>query len=101
MFIHSVYFWLKPELSDDEKAKFRAGARSLLAIESVRHGFLGTPAPTDRPVIDRSYSAALTVIFDDQAGHDAYQDHPIHDKFRLECADLWSKVLIYDSVTNI
>lgn len=100
MFIHNVYFWLKPELSDEDKAKFRDGARSLMTIESVRHGFLGTPASTDRPVIDRSYSASLTVIFDDLAGHDFYQDHPVHDKFRIECADCWTKVLIYDSITN-
>jgi len=100
MFIHSVYFWLKPDLSEEDQAKFRAGAHSLTTIESVRHGFVGTPASTDRPIIERSYSAALTVIFDDQAGHDAYQDHPVHDKFRHECADCWSKVLIYDSVTN-
>ena len=98
MFVHSVYFWLKPYLDEAGKQQFWEGVRSLLTIESVRNGFVGTPAATDRPVIDRSYSCALVVMFDDEAGHDAYQDHPVHDKFRIECAHLWERVLIYDAV---
>jgi hypothetical protein len=72
----------------------------LTSIESVRVGYVGVPASTDRPIIDRSYSCALVIIFDDDAGHDIYQSHPVHDKFRDECAPLWSKVLIYDAVTQ-
>jgi len=98
MFVHSVYFWLKPDLTEGQRAKFWEGARSLTTIESVRHGFAGSPASTDRPIIDRSYSCALIVMFDDDAGHEAYQVHPVHDKFREECATFWSKVLIYDAV---
>jgi hypothetical protein len=100
MFIHSVYFWLKPGLTEEQRAKFWESARSLTTIESVRHGFVGVPAATDRPVIDRSYSCALIVAFDDDEGHDVYQKHPVHDKFRDECAPFWSKVLIYDAVTE-
>jgi hypothetical protein len=98
MFVHSVYFWLKPDLTEEQRAKFWEGVRSLTTIESVRQGFAGLPASTDRPIIDRSYSCALIVIFDDGDGHDAYQVHPVHDKFREECAPFWSKVLIYDAV---
>jgi hypothetical protein len=100
MFVHSVYFWLKPELKDDDRAKFWEGVRSLTTIESVRQSFIGSPASTDRPIIDRSYSCALIVVFDDLAGHEAYQVHPIHDKFRDECSAFWSKVQIYDAVTG-
>ena len=100
MFVHSVYFWLKPDLNDNERAQFWNGVRSLTKIESVRHCFAGPPAATDRPIIDRSYSCALIVIFDDDAGHEAYQVDPVHDKFRNECSTFWSKVLIYDAVTT-
>jgi len=100
MFVHSVFFWLKPDLTDQQRARFWETVRSLAAIESVKHCYVGTPASTDRPIIDRSYSCALTVIFDDDAGHDAYQVHPLHDRFRDECSAFWTKVLIYDSVTN-
>lgn len=100
MFVHSVYFWLRPDLNPEQQETFLRGARALTAIESVRHGWLGAPAPTDRPVIDRSYSYALTVVFDDQEAHDHYQDHPVHDRFRDECGQFWTRVLIYDSVED-
>lgn len=96
MFIHSVYFWLNPELTQEQQDQFWAGVKSLEAIPSIKFFFVGTPADTDRPVIDRSYSCALITGFDDKAGHDIYQDHPIHDQFR-ELAELWNKVLIYDA----
>lgn len=99
MFVHSVLFWLRDNLSEAEHQQFVDGAKSLTRIDSVRHGFLGTPADTDRPIIDRSYSYALTVVFDDEAGHDEYQVHEVHDRFREECASLWTRVLIYDSIT--
>jgi len=99
MFVHSVYFWLKPDLNEEQRAKFWEGAHSLTTIESVRQAFVGAPASTDRPVIDRSYSCALIVMFDGDAGHEAYQTHPVHDKFREECSTFWSKVLIYDAVS--
>lgn len=98
MFIHSVYFWLKPELTEDQRATFWAGVNSLTTITSVRQGFVGTPASTDRPIIDRSYTCALIIICDDEVSQEAYQVDPIHDKFREECGEFWSKVLIYDAI---
>jgi hypothetical protein len=97
MFLHTVLFWLKPDLADTEIRTFEAGLRQLLTIPSVRLHFLGTPAATDRPVIDRSYSYKLVVGFDDRAGHDAYQDIDIHQNFITNCAQFWTKVLIYDA----
>lgn len=96
MFIHAVYFRLRPELPDAELQRFVTGLESLTTIETVRRGFIGTPAATRRPVIDSSYSYALIMHFDDEAGHDAYQEHAVHEKFRQECAPLWTKVQIYD-----
>ena len=98
MFAHSVYFWLKKNLTADQRNQYLAGVRSLTKIPSVRQSFIGTPAATDRPIIDRSYSYALVVMFDDEAGHDSYQVHPIHDQFRQECGNFWEKVVIYDAV---
>lgn len=97
MFAHSVYFWLKKDLTADQRNQYLAGVRSLTKIPSVRHSFIGTPAATDRPIIDRSYSYGLVLFFDDEAGHDSYQVHPIHDQFRSECGSFWEKVLIYDA----
>ena len=95
MFVHSVYFWLKPGITAAEEQLFFRGAESLTKIRSVRQGWVGKPAATDRPVIDRTYSYGLVVAFDDAAGHDAYQVDSVHDAFR-GLHDLWTQVKIYD-----
>jgi hypothetical protein len=99
MFIHSVYFWLKPGTTPSEEEAFVQGAKSLTAIASVRHGWVGKPAATDRPIIERGYSYALVVTFDDAAGHDFYQVDKVHDLFRDNCHHYWNKVTIFDFET--
>jgi len=100
MFVHAVYFWVRDDLTPAEQSAFSAGLRSLRWIEGVEHGYIGVPAPTEREVIERGYSRSLVLIFADQAAHDAYQSHPLHDRFREECGSFWSAVRIYDSVTS-
>lgn len=99
MFVHAVYFWLRDDLTSAEQEHFGAGLRSLRAIDEVKEGYIGVPAPTDRPVIERGYASALVLVFADQRAHDAYQVHPVHDRFREECGNYWTTVRIYDSVT--
>ena len=98
MLVHSVYFWLRDGLTLEETARFRGGVESLRGCESVREMHIGVPAPTNRPVIDRSYTYALTVIFDDMAGHDTYQEHPIHKAFVENFSAYWTRVQIYDAI---
>lgn len=99
MFVHCVYFWLRDDLTEAERRQFDDGVHSLTTIASVRHGFAGTPADTDRPIIDRSYTTGLVVVFDDRDAHDAYQDDPVHDDFRNTCSSFWTQVRIYDFET--
>jgi hypothetical protein len=98
MFVHAVYFWLRPDLTPEQRARFETGLESLRKIEGVRTGYIGAPASTDRPVIERGYSRALVLVFADQAAHDAYQEHPVHDRFRKECSSCWTSVRIFDSI---
>lgn len=100
MFVHAVYFWLRPDLTPAQRAQFAAGVRSLCAIESVDKSYIGVPAATDRPVIERGYSQSLMLVFADEAAHDAYQVHPVHERFRGECGSFWSTVRIFDSVSE-
>ncbi|MBW8686181.1 Dabb family protein [Chitinophaga rhizophila] len=99
MFVHVVNFWLKPGLSEADIKQFEEGVQSLKAIESLVMFNVGKPAATDRPVIDKSYSYCELTVFNDEAGHDIYQQHPIHLAFVENCKHLWEKVLIYDSET--
>ncbi len=98
MFIHSVYFWLKENLSDAERADFLRGVQSLLGVDTIVRGHIGTPAATRRVVIDSSYDYALVFEFTDQAEQDVYQEHPIHLQFVADCAKYWARVQVYDSV---
>ena len=97
-FIHSVYFWLRNDLSSDELLTYREGLQSLIDIENVALGYIGQPASTDRPIIDSTFSYSLVLIFDGQENHDLYQDDPVHEKFRVNCGDFWEKIVIYDQV---
>ena len=96
MLSHVVLFWLKPELTAEQRAAFMSKVRTLATIPGVVKCHIGEPAATDRPVIDRTYSVGLNLIFPDMAAHDAYQVHPTHLAFVEQCKASWSRVLIYD-----
>lgn len=96
---HHVFFWLKNRDSKDDLNKLLEGLRTLEKIESVRKINIGVPASTEkRDVVDNSYSASELIFFDDVAGQDAYQVHPIHKKFVENYSHLWEKVIVYDSI---
>lgn len=98
MLVHTVYFWLKPELTASQRADFRKGVESLGGIKAVDKLYVGTPAKTEkRPIIDDSYSVALTVVCKDVAAHDAYQVDPIHLEFVKNFKTFWTRVQIYDA----
>ena len=97
--VHHVYFWLKNRDSKEDLKRLLDGLKTLQKIESIRKIHIGVPALTEsRPVIDSSYSASELIFFDDLAGQDIYQVHPIHKKFVDQCSHLWEKVIVYDSM---
>lgn len=97
--LHHVFFWLKNPDSKEDLAKLIAGVQSLAAIETVRSIHVGVPASTEkREVVDNSYHVSELLGFDDVAGQDAYQVHPLHQKFVDEHQHLWSKVVVYDAL---
>ena len=97
MLVHSVYFWLKSELTEAEVAEFHQGLESLCGIKSAESVYVGAPADTPpRPVIDTSYSFALVVVLKDREAHDTYQVDPLHTAFLERFKPYWEKVLIYD-----
>jgi hypothetical protein len=98
MLIHSVYFWLKPELTDAQRADFRRGLESLAGVKALVSLYVGTPAAIPlRPVVEASYSFSITGVFKDLAGHDAYQVDPLHKAFLEQFRTFWTKVQIYDA----
>ena len=85
-------------MTKEQLGEFHQKLLALTKIETVGESYVGIPALTDRPIIDRSYSVSLILAFDSKEKHDIYQDHPVHDDFRESCGNYWDKVLIYDAV---
>lgn len=98
MFVHHVYFWLKSPGNAGDTAKLIEGLRKLSKVATIKMFHIGTPAATNRDVIDRSYAASWLAVFDNAADQESYQSDPIHLKFVEECSALWTKVIVYDSV---
>jgi hypothetical protein len=98
MFVHHVYFWLKNPSSKEDLAKLKKGLESLAKIKYLKMYHIGKPAATNRDVIDTSYNISWLLIFNSAEDEEKYQKDPIHLKFVEDCKDLWSKVLVYDSV---
>jgi hypothetical protein len=98
MLIHSVYFWLKPELTAEGRAHFKAEVKKLSAVRSIEKIYVGAPASiAERSVTDRTFDVALTIAFRDGPAHDAYQVDPIHLAFVEGNKGAWTKVQVYDS----
>ncbi|MBL7877685.1 MAG: Dabb family protein [Cyclobacteriaceae bacterium] len=97
--VHHVFFWLKNPDSKEDLAKLIAGVKSLSKIETIRMIHVGVPASTEkRDVVDNSYAVSELMFFDDEVGQKTYQDHPIHQKFIVDCSPLWEKVVVYDVI---
>lgn len=98
MIAHHVLFWLKADTTDEQKTAFCKSLETLTGVETVRTIHIGTPEPTiNRPVVDTTYTFSLILFFDDLAGHDVYQVHPLHKAFLDEFRVCFEKVVIYDA----
>lgn len=96
--VHHVLIWLKNPENVNDLQKLKAGAETLRNVPTVRQLIIGTPAPVaKRPITDNSFSLSCLFYFDDVAGHDAYQVHPLHKAFVEQYSSLWQKVVVYDA----
>ena len=96
--MHHVYFWLKNPGNEADKNKLIEGLQTLTKVPTIRMAHIGTPAGTNRSVIDRSYSVSWMLFFDNLEDEEVYQKHPDHLKFVENYSHLWEKVIVYDSV---
>lgn len=97
MFVHVVYFWMSPGSTDAQRKQLVDDCMKYLGkIPSVRHVWSGRPAMTPRDVVDNSYDVGLCVVLDDAAGHDVYQEHPLHKEFIARNKPHWKRVQVYD-----
>lgn len=98
MFVHHVFFWLKNPQNESDKQTLIAGLETLKTIPGYQMALIGSPADTDRPVIDSSYAISWLLLFENGEQEAVYQEHPTHQAFIANCAHLWEKVVVYDSL---
>jgi hypothetical protein len=96
--IHSVYFWLKQDLTEEQRALFETELMAVQGIDYLAHGFVGKPALTEpRPVTDHSFSYSLLLHFKNMKDHEFYQKEcPKHQRFINTCRTFWDRVVVYD-----
>jgi hypothetical protein len=98
--IHQVFFWLKNSGSIADRKQLAEGLKQLSAIPEIKQLHVGFPASTEkREVVDNSWDVSEMMFFDDLAAQKNYQDHPLHQEFIKKYSHLWSKVIVYDSLT--
>ena len=99
-FTHVVFFWLVND-SEEVKKKFEHELRHFIdGVDLMLSSHIGTPAGTDREVIDSSWSYSLILSFKSKKEHDLYQAHELHKKFIENASSLWKKVQVYDSIKS-
>lgn len=95
-FIHTVYFWMKEDISSEDRQAFHQGVAKLTKCKTILNSFIGPPAGTPREVVDNTYEYALLLFFRNKADHDIYQIDPDHNTFIDNFKHLWARVQVYD-----
>ena len=101
-FLHSVYFWLKNPDSKADRETFEKHLNTFInSSQYVKSKFVGKVAPSDREVVDSSYTYTLVLSFASKEDQDKYQIEPVHLKFVNDAQHLWEKVVVYDSFNTL
>ncbi|MGJ1268911.1 Dabb family protein [Sphingobacterium spiritivorum] len=96
--IHSVYFWLKEELTAQQVKDFTKFFEALRKVPNIKSLRYGRPAETSkRPVVDNSWTYNLIVVFEKMEYINTYETHPIHLKAIEDFSSNWTKVLVHDT----
>ncbi len=97
IFVHHVFFYLNHSDAANTKSLVE-GLQKLAKASIIKESHIGIPANTQREVVDNSYDVSWLAFFNSAEEQDNYQTDPIHLQFVKECAHLWSKVVVFDSV---
>lgn len=98
---HMVYFTLKDN-SPAEQQKLVDACHKYLTKHTgevfFRAGSRGIEFK--RSVNDLDFDVSLLIVFQDKAGHDAYEAAPRHKQFIEENKGNWKKVRVFDSLVS-
>lgn len=99
--LHSVYFWLKEDISEEEEQDFLNFFEELRNVPGVHTLQYGKPAPTNpRPVVNNSFQYNLLVTFQNMDDINTYETHPTHLAAAEQYSKYWTKVEVRDVVIS-
>jgi hypothetical protein len=95
---HMVFFSLKDNSPEAAQKLVDACKKYLSKHEGEVYFSAGIRAKDmKRDVNDTDFDVALHIVFQNQAAHDKYADHPRHIEFINENKANWKKVRVFDS----
>lgn len=98
-FVHTVFFWLNNPDNATDRTKFETSLTKFLNTSLyTKTNFIGKPPAATRDVVDGSFTYSLVVSFESAEAQQKYQEEKAHLLFIEESQDLWSKVIVYDSM---
>lgn len=97
-FVHAVYFDMKPDTPESLVNEMISDAYQVLGkIPSVRKVNSGRrDERMQRDLNDKTFTVGLVIFFDDKAGHDLYNDHPLHKEYAGKYGPHCDKVRVFD-----
>ena len=98
MLQHTVYFYLKDDVTPEEIERFETGLKKLLEIPEIHHSEMGIPAGTaERDVTDHFFAYSIYTWFETMDDYEGYDKHPDHKEFIDTYSHLWADVKVYDA----
>ena len=97
---HTVFFWLKDDLTEEQRTHFESELSLLPKIPYLAQGHVSKPAATAHRegVTDHSFDFSLILEFKNLEDHEKYQTNDAdHDRFVEQCKEYWKQVQVRDS----
>src|SRR5690606_19816331 len=97
--LHSVYFWLKANISETDEQDFLNFFEARRKVPGVQALQYGKPAPPTRtPVIDKSFQYNSLLTFPTMDDINTYETHPTHIAAAEQYSKYWVKVEVRDTI---
>ncbi|MFD2969768.1 Dabb family protein [Sphingobacterium bambusae] len=95
--VHSVYFWLKEGITEEDEKDFLNFFEALKKVPGIHSFHVGKPAATTaREVVDNSFHYSLIVTFKSLDDINTYEKHPDHLAAAGKYSKYWTKVAVRD-----
>lgn len=94
---HVVLVWLKADTAPEVREKIIEGSKTLKTIPGILDLQVGKAIPSERPIVDDSFSLGLYMRFDTVADMNAYLTDPKHVEFvDTQVRPYLEKLVVYD-----